>query len=88
MFHRDVRRPVAVVDERTYRYAARAVDELLRSGGSTDQVRAKFAITAITLWLRSEVRTGRKARRMERAARLERWELRLQDINKTLGLTS
>ncbi|MGH3193478.1 MAG: hypothetical protein ACRDOL_40735 [Streptosporangiaceae bacterium] len=85
-FRADPRRPIAVVDERTYRQAARAADRLAETGDFGDQVREKFVITAITLWLRYEVRTGRRSRRADRAARLEQWELRLQQLNELLGL--
>ena len=86
MFRRDPRRPVVVVDERTYRFAEWAVSELLGSGDFSDLVKAKFAITAITKWLRNEVRTGRRSRRAERAVRLERWEAALEPVNERLGL--
>jgi hypothetical protein len=86
VFRRDPRRPVVVVDERTYRFAEWAAGELLSSDDFSDWVKAKFAITAITLWLRTEVRTGRRSRRAERAARLERWEAALEPLNERLGL--
>lgn len=86
MFRRDPRRPVVVVDERTYRSAERAARELLASDDFSDWVKAKFAVTAIMLWLRTEVRTGRTSRRAERAARLELWEAELEPLNEKLGL--
>jgi len=82
------RRPIAVVDERTYRQAARALDLLTGSGDDFDLVKASHVCHAVIKWLRYEIHTGRKSRRAERAARLEQWELTLQMLRRDLGLTS
>ncbi len=86
LFTRDPRRPVAVVDERTYRQAARTVSELLATGDGSDLVKAHFAITAILGWLRYEISTGRRSRRVNRARRLEQWEARCDEVRRALGL--
>ena len=86
LFTRDPRRPVAVVDERTYRQAVRTVGELLATGDGSDLVKAHFAITAILGWLRYEIRTGRRSRRVNRARRLEQGEARCDEVRRALGL--
>jgi hypothetical protein len=75
--HRDPTRPMAVVDNRTYRDAQRRIERLLEAG---DTMRARHLMHAICIWLRYEVRTGRKSRRAHRAADLEQWELRLEQF--------
>jgi hypothetical protein len=72
--HRDPRKPIAVVDPRTYRDACRRVDRLV---ALDEVVRARTVATAICLWLRNEIRSGRKTRRIRRASELETWELRM-----------
>jgi hypothetical protein len=86
LFKRDPRKPVAVVDERTYRHAVAAVTELLDTDLYRDRVRAQFAIHAIIGWLRTEIHTGRRSKAIDRAARLEQWEMHLQSVNRALGL--
>lgn len=75
------RRPIAVVDERTYRHAVEAVTQLLDTGEDYDLVHAESVATAAILWLRYEVRTGRRSKRADRAARLEQWELSKAEIH-------
>jgi hypothetical protein len=76
---RDPRRVAAVVDERTYRAACRRFDQLLQLG---ELVRARSTAIAIRCWLRSEIHTGRRSRRVRRAAQLEQWELRLGRVSR------
>jgi hypothetical protein len=85
-FHRDIRKTIVVVDERTYRLAIKTVDALLATGTDTDRVRAQHGLIAAQLWLRAEIQTGRKSKRAERAARLEQLQLRLEQVNTSLGL--
>lgn len=80
------RRPIAVVDERTSRQADAAWDLLLASGDEFDLVHAASVAIAVKHWLRYEIHTGRKSRRARRAARLEQWELRLEQLRTALGL--
>lgn len=80
--HRDPTRPMAVVDGRTYRDAQRRIQRLLAAG---DTMRARHLMHAICVWLRYEVRTGRKSRRVRRAADLEQWKLRLEQIPLPIG---
>ncbi|RZU46581.1 hypothetical protein EV385_6656 [Krasilnikovia cinnamomea] len=79
---RDPTRPMAVADGRTYRDAQRRIRRLLDAG---DTMRARHLVHAIRAWLRDEVRTGRKSRRARRAADLEQWELRLEQIPLPIG---
>jgi hypothetical protein len=78
--HRDPTRPFAVVDLRTYRDAQRRIERLLAAG---HPIRARYLMHAICAWLRSEVHTGRRSRRAKRAAALEQWELRLEQLAVT-----
>ncbi|GAB1646863.1 hypothetical protein [Krasilnikovia sp. MM14-A1259] len=80
--HRDPTRPMAVVDARTYRDAQRRIERLIEAG---DTMRARHLMHAICLWLRDEVHTGRQSRRANRAADLEQWELRLEQIPLPIG---
>lgn len=73
--HRDPTRPMAVVDPRTYRVAQRRIGRLLDTG---DVLRARYLMHATCVWLRREIHTGRKSRRVRRAHELEQWELRLE----------
>lgn len=71
-------RPLAVVDETTYRQACHRVDRLVARG---DIARARSTAHAVCCWLRYEIRTGRRSRRAQRAANLEQWQLRMtQDL--------
>ena len=79
---RDPTRPMAVVDGRTYRDAQRRIQRLLDAG---DTMRARYLMHAICVWLRSEIHTGRKSRRLRRAADLEQWELRLEQFALPVG---
>jgi hypothetical protein len=80
------RRPIAVVDERTYRQAVQALDLLMETGEGSDLAKALAVCHAVTGWLRYEIHTGRKSRRADRAARLEQWELPLGQLRRALGL--
>ena len=80
------RRPIAVVDERTYRQAVRALDLLTGTGLDSDRAKAINVCHAVSGWLRYEIHTGRKSRRADRAARLEQWELTLDQLRRALGL--
>jgi hypothetical protein len=75
--HRDPTQPMAVVDSRTYRNAQRRIGRLLDAG---DTMRARHLMHAICVWLRSEIHTGGKSRRAHRAADLEQWQLRLEQL--------
>src|SRR5437016_904222 len=76
--HRDPTRPMAVVDPRTYRDARRRIRRLLATG---DIMRARHVMHAICVWLRGEIHTGRRSRRVRRARELEQWELQLQQCH-------
>jgi hypothetical protein len=80
--HRDPTRPMAVVDARTYRDAQRRIERLIAAG---DTRRARHLMHAICVWLRGEIHTGRKSRRVHRAAALEQWQLRLQQTQLPTG---
>jgi hypothetical protein len=73
--HRPLDRPIAVVDARTYRAATRRIERLLATGDADHRMHAIFGTTAVCLWLRREVRTGRRSRRVRRARQLEQWEM-------------
>jgi hypothetical protein len=81
------RRPIAVVDERTYRQARRAMELLTATGDDADLAKASHVCHAVIVWLRYEIHTGRKRKRAERAPRLEQWELTLASLRASLGLT-
>lgn len=84
--HRDLRRPFAVVDMRTFRDAERRVGRLLATGELRDQFTARHGVTAMCKWLRDEVRFSRRpARRVALASKLERWEARKQELLTLLG---
>lgn len=51
-----------------------------------DWTRAKFALTAMRLWLRGEIRTGPRRRRPWCAAQLEQVELAEDQVDQRLGL--
>jgi hypothetical protein len=72
--HRHPTRPCAVVDPRTYRDAQRRVTRLLDAG---DPIGARHVMHAMCVWLRQEIHTGPKRRRVLRASQLEQWQLRL-----------
>jgi hypothetical protein len=76
-------RPVVVVDRRTYRIAQRKIPLLMEHG---DYTRAKSAITATGLWLRSQVRTGPRRHRVRYAADLEQLDLAAAEVNQLIGL--
>jgi hypothetical protein len=76
-------RPIVVVDRRTYRGARKRAAMLTENG---DLIRAKSGLTAMRLWLRYEINTGPKRRRIRYAADLEQLELAEEDLNKRLGL--
>ncbi|MET8234849.1 hypothetical protein ABZS77_29655 [Micromonospora sp. NPDC005298] len=68
-------RSIVVVDRRTYRLAGRRVAEALAAG---ELARAHAGMTAIRLWLRSEIHTGPSRRRVEYARALEQWEMQAE----------
>lgn len=76
-------RPIVVVDRRTYRIAQRKIAALMDLG---DYTRAKFGVTATRLWLRCEINTGPRRRRIRYAADLEQLEITEAEVNKFLGL--
>jgi hypothetical protein len=76
-------RPIVVVDRRTYRIARRKIAALMDRG---DYTRAKFGVTAAKLWLRYEVRTGPKRRRVRYAAELEQLEIIEAEVNALVGI--
>lgn len=78
-------RPVVVAGRRTYRIARKKTTALMDHGEYT---RAKFGLTATMLWLRYEVRTGPKRRRIRYAADLEHLEALEAEVNGLLGLTA
>jgi hypothetical protein len=78
-------RPIVVVDRRTYRTARRKITALMDRG---DYTRAKSGLTATMLWLRYEVGTGPKRRRIRYAADLEQLEITESEVNEFLGLTA
>jgi hypothetical protein len=84
----DPRRAVTVVDERTYRKAVKTVGVLLATGDVRDLVRAQFALTAITIWLRDDARTCRPSKLAHRTEMLAEWGRLLGKVNETLGLAS
>lgn len=63
---------IVVVDRRTYRSACRRITAALAAG---DTARAHAGLVALRLWLRGEIHTGPKRRRLEYARALEQWEL-------------
>lgn len=78
-------RPIVVVDRRTYRSARRKIAALMDQG---DYTLAKFGVTATMLWLRREIRTGPRRRRIQYAADLEHLEVLEDEVNEVLGLTA
>jgi hypothetical protein len=77
------RRPViVVVDRLTYRIALERVDQ---AEADDNPVRALAGLTAARLWLRDQVRFGRKRRRARYAADLEQVELRLERLRETIS---
>lgn len=79
--HKDSRRPIVVVDERTYRHARKAVDAAKDAG---EVLRAYEGLTAMRLWLRREIFTGRRSKRAGRARRLELVELEMEPLIREL----
>ena len=88
---------------RTYRSARRKIAALMHSGrrrhltgrgrrplprDQGDYTRAKFGVTATMLWLRREIRTGPRRRRVQYAADLEQMEVLEDKVNEVLGLTA
>lgn len=64
--------PIVVVDRRTYRSAQKRIAAALAVG---EQARTHAGLVALRLWLRREIHTGPKRRRLGYARDLERWEL-------------
>jgi hypothetical protein len=63
--HRDLTRPMAVVDRRTYRDAQRRIRRLL---AASNTMHARHLTHAICVWLRSEIHTGRRVHRVRQPA--------------------
>ena len=63
---------IVVVDRRTYRSAGRRITAALAAG---DTARAHAGLVALRRWLRREIHTGPKRRRLEYARALKQWEL-------------
>lgn len=78
-------RPIVVVDRRTYRAARQKIAALMDRG---DYSRAKSGVTATRLWLRREICTGPRRRRIRYAADLEQLEILEAEVNSLLGLTA
>lgn len=76
--HRDLRRPIAVVDRRTFRDAHRRVEKLAAGG---DFERAWAGCVAICVWLKSERHYGGRRRRAWFASRLETWTARRAEFS-------
>jgi hypothetical protein len=76
--HRDIHRPVAVVDQRTYRDARRRVERL---AAEADWRRAYAGAAAICMWLASERHFGGSRRRQRLTADLEMWTARRAEYN-------
>lgn len=76
--HRDLRRPCAVVDKRTFRDARRRVEKLAASG---DFGRAWAGCVAICTWLKAERLYGGPRRRAWFARELEVWTARRSEFN-------
>lgn len=74
---------ITVVDERTYRSAVHKVNDLIRQG---DYVRANSGLHAMRGWLRYELHTGPKRKRVKVAARLEQAELWQEQIREAMGI--
>jgi hypothetical protein len=74
-------KPIVVVDRRTYRLAERRVAQAEQDG---NLVRAHAGATAIRLWLRREVHSGPKRRRLQRSRQLEWWELQADRLMRTM----
>ena len=77
---RPLHRPFAVADTRTFSYAQRRIERLVERGGPEDLQCAWMGATAICVWLRGEVRSGRPGRRIRRASQRERWEAQAADL--------
>jgi hypothetical protein len=77
---------ITVVDERTYRAAVRTVTDLMASGDPHDLTRANSGLHSMRRWLRYELHTGPKRRRIKMAARLEQAELWQAQVHEALGI--
>jgi hypothetical protein len=78
---RDPRRPMAVVDMRTYRDACRRVDRLV---ALEEWWHAYAVATAITVWAKSERHFGSAKRRRRLQAAYEAWDQRRGEYNPDL----
>lgn len=74
---------IVVVDERTRRGAVNAIEQAFADGNYN---RAHAGLTAMCKWLKQEIRTGRKSKRLERVAFLEQAEMQLAEARQFLGL--
>lgn len=69
--------PVSVADRRTLRLAERRIAAYQAAG---DIRAAAYGMQAIEVYLRDQVRNGPKRERVRRAAELEQWQLRRQQL--------
>ncbi len=82
--HRDPRGAFAVVDQPTLNDALRRFTRLVDAG---DLFRARVIAKQACLWLRHEIHTGPKRKRVRRAAELEQWELLESEVSGDRSLT-
>lgn len=66
-----------VVDDRTLKLTTKRVADYLEAGEVTQ---ARYAMTSIVMWLRSESTVGPKRRRESRATELAYWERLRADL--------
>ena len=76
-------RPVVVVDRRTYRKAQQTLKARI---DAELPVQARSCITAMSVWLRYEIRTGPRRHRVGYAADLEQLELIAAEVAEEMGL--
>jgi hypothetical protein len=69
--------PVSVVDRRTLRLAERRIAAAEAAG---DTRGAAYAMHGIEQYLRGEIHSGPARKRVRRAAELEQWQLRRQQL--------
>ncbi|MFI7608865.1 hypothetical protein ACIBTV_27645 [Micromonospora sp. NPDC049366] len=84
---RDPRRPVGVADRRTCRYALARVGRLDLTD-DRDRMTAVGHLTAARTWLRYELRTGPRRRRLWCAVQLRTVEIKLSELRAPAGLYS
>jgi hypothetical protein len=79
----DPSRPIAVVDERTARKAQQRAKAAMDSG---EYHRAHAPLLALQSWLRYEITTGRKSRKIQRTHQLDLVEMHLAEVRARLGI--